>query len=238
MKKGKISVRLGLFCLTVFCAVTVTGCIGKSKLNTGSNTALMAVGEETVSYHEAEAYLYFLKCQYETGMGKDIWSFELSEGETLEAYAKESLISYLSELKIICQEAVAEEVSLSEEECYEAGQRAKELLLSATEEDIERFALSEEVLTTVYEDNALADKFYNVTTALADTSVSDEEAEGVTLDEDVAKGLSEEEKLAAKKEALIEKRRDTLFREKYQEWSKKYKVVVSTTLWEEISFTH
>lgn len=314
-----LSVTALLLCLTL------TGCGKEEKGEEGTednkkNVVLMAVGEETVSAQEAEIYLYFLKQQYEPGMGEDIWNFQIKEGETMEDYAKEAVTSHLIQLKIICQEAEKAEVFLDEEESYQAKQAAQRLLKEASPEDIERFHLEEEVAAAAYEDNALAAKYFDVATAEVDTNISDEEARQVHiqylsvltegLDEkqlaDAKKEVKElykqaketssflsfassnsdseeielifgkenmpeefgqaamelkageispviegekgyyivycitdfdEDATLDKKEAIIEAERDKLFREKYTEWSKDYKTVISTALWDEISFT-
>lgn len=304
--------------------LAATGC-GKDKEKTGKaenqkNIMLMAVGEETVSAQEAQVYLYFLKQQYQAGMGDGIWEFSIGEDETLADYAKEAVTTNLIQLKIICQEAAKAGVSLDEEERYEAQQAAKQIMKEAKEEDIKQFALSEEALSGVYEDNALAAKYYDVATASVETNISDEEARQVHIQyaSFLTEGMDERQKLAeknrveklrkeakkassflnfagsnsdspeleltfgkadmpeefgkaamemktgeispviegekgyyilycitdfdedathAKKEAMIEENRDKLFREKYTEWSEKYKTVVSTALWDEVSFT-
>lgn len=300
----------------------LAGCGKEKKKETPADKAdevLMAVGEEAVSCQEAMAYLYLLKRQYESGMGEGIWSFEVEPGKTFEDYAKEEVVSNLTQLKIICQEAAVEEVSLEEEEVYEARQAAKQLLKSAKEEDVGRFELAEDTLARVYEDNALATKFFDVATAEVDTNISDEEARQVTIQyllvstdkmskkqKKAAKQQAEklrsqakkassflsfassnsdleevelsfgkedmpefgeaamelktgelsslvegekgyyilhcvtdfdEDATRAKKEAMIEEKRDALFRERYKEWSGKYKTVVSASLWDEVSFT-
>lgn len=324
MKKWKKYLMLSLLvCLAL------TGC-GKGKeektdekteeADVVKDAVFMAVGGETVYGKEAMSYLYLLKRQYETSLGEGVWSLGIEEGESFSDYAKEAAITNLTQLKIICQQAKKEGISLDEEELYEAGKTARELLEAASEEDREKFGLTEEILTGIYADNTLAAKFFDVTTGEVDTNISDEEARQVTIQyaSVLTEGLDEEHKkkakkeakkllsdakeassflnfassnsdsetveltfgkedmpeefgaeamgmktgeispliegkkgyyilycisdfnedaTTAKKEALIDERRDKLFREKYKEWSKDYKVVVSTALWEEASFT-
>lgn len=316
-KKSLFIMAALLLCLVL------AGCAGKKEKEEDKEgdikgAILMAVGEEAVSCQEAMAYLYLLKRQYESGMGEGIWSFQIGEDKTLEDYAKESVISNLTQLKIICQQAQEEGISLSEEESYEAAQAARQLLKTVKEEDIGRFELTEDTLTTVYADNALAAKFFDAATAQVDTNISDEEAKQITIQyvavitngtdgKEKAKERAEklrkeakkassflnfassnsdleeveqtfgkadmpeefgqaamelekgelssviegkkgyyilycitdynEDATAAKKEEIIDKSRDQMFREKYEEWSKKYKVVVSSALWDEFSLT-
>lgn len=318
MKKNKWIITGLIFCLLL------TGCGRKEVKEEGiqevsKGAVMMAVGEDNVSAQEVMAYLYLLKQQYVTSMGEEVWSYQIGEDETLEDYAREAVISNLTQLKIICQQAAKEGVELDEEESYEAGKAAQQILKAASEADKEEFHLEEEVLTMVYTDNALAAKFFDVTTGQVDTNITDEEARQITVQYLLvkAKGSDEEQRKAAKeqaeklleeakkassflnfattnsdseeiemtfgrenmpeefgqeamelrsgelspviegekgyyivycitdfdedatterKEAIIEERRDKLFREKYKEWSENYKVVISTVLWDELLF--
>ncbi len=167
------------------------------------DAVLMAVGEKNVSGREAMAYLYFLKRQYETGLGKEVWSLQIEDSEKFEDYAKQEVVDNLTQLKIICQQAEKEGISLDEEERYEAGKAAKALLSEASEEDIRRFGLDEECLTEIYKDNTLASKVFDVVTAQVDTNISDEDARQITIQYVMVstKDMDEQEKLKARKKA-------------------------------------
>ncbi|KSV57865.1 peptidylprolyl isomerase [Acetivibrio ethanolgignens] len=169
----------------VFCLL-LTGCGRKKAGEEGAkeiskDAVMMAVGEDNVSAQEAMAYLYLLKQQYEAGMGEEVWSYQLSEDKTLEDYAREAVISNLTQLKIMCQQAAKEGIELDEEESYEAKKAAQQIIKTAGKADRERFRLEEEVLTRIYADNTLAAKLFDVTTGQVDTNITDEEARQITV---------------------------------------------------------
>lgn len=290
---------------------------------------LMVVGNESVTYEEAFAYIYMLKQQYEPAMGKNIWDFQVEEGVTFETYAKDQIVDELTQVKIICQQGEKLGIELDEDEIWEAKNMAARFMETVSEEDAAEYRLTEEQMADVYEDHILAEKVYEITTNEVDTNISDEEAKQITVqylmvmtegtDEngnqvhmneeekkqakkkakalykealqldgsfcsfadantdaeevEVTFGKSDmpedfgeaamalkseemsqlitgkkgyyivycvsdydEEATLAKKEKIISEEQDELFRQKYTEWSEKYKLIISTALWDEIKF--
>ena len=215
MKKRYLGILAGL----ILC-LCVTACGKNSEKTEGKDTikdaVLMAVGDETVSGQEAMVYLYLLRQQYEVGMGEGVWSYSLGEEMTIEDYAKEAVISNLTQLKVICQQAVSEGITLDEGEAYEAQRAARRLLENATEEDKERFRLEEAVIAKAYEDNVLAAKFFDAATAEVNTNISNEDARQITVQyvyvstEGMIEAQKEEKKEKAKK-LLKEAKKATSF---------------------------
>ncbi len=154
----------------------------KSQTPAADESILMSVGMETVSKEEAEAYLFFLKHQYEGEMGTSIWKYKV-EGQTLEAYAREQIQSLLTQVKITKQVADKEGISLTEDELDEARNSAQDYLELISEEEKEEVQsyLSEELLTQIFAENILANKVFEITTNDVDTNISDEEARQVTI---------------------------------------------------------
>ncbi len=290
---------------------------------------LMVVGNESVTYEEAFAYIYMLKQQYEPAMGEDIWDFQVEEGVSFETYAKDRIVDELTQVKIICQQGARMDIELDEDELQEAKNMAERFMETVSEEDAAEYRLTEEMMAGIYEDHILAEKVYEIVANEVDTNISDEEAKQITVqylmvmtkgtDENGNKvDMNEEEKRQAKKEAkalykealeldtsfysfadansdvdeveitfgktdmpedfgdaamqlkseeisqlitgtngyyiiycvsdydedatlakkeeIIAERQDELFRQKYTEWSEKYKLVISTAVWNEIEF--
>ena len=71
----------------------------------------------------------------------------------------------------------------------------------------------------IYQEHALAKKMYDVVAGTVDTYVSDEEA-----------------KTTEEKEEVIKQRETKAFKEAYANWKENYKIVVSSTLLDQISF--
>lgn len=173
--------------------VFTTGCsfpfLGKEKQEEKVQTEgelamdsiIMRVGELSVTYREALIYMYQMKERYETGFGADIWDFSWNEEKTFGEYAKEEVIDNITQIKIIVQQAKKEQVELAEDEKMEIAQEAEDYLAGITSDDIKKYGLTEEFIENVYQDNRLAEKMYDKTTLVVDTSISDEEVKQTTI---------------------------------------------------------
>lgn len=145
------------------------------------DSVIMRVGEEGIAYREALIYMYQMKERYEPGFGKDVWKFELTTEGTFGEYAKEEVIENLTQIKIIAQQAKKENITLNEDEILEISQKAEDYLLGIKSEDIEKYNLTKELIESVYQDNRLAEKMYDITTNVVDTNISDKEAKQSTI---------------------------------------------------------
>lgn len=326
MKRVRIGLLIGLLLFSL------TACNGGEGTDSSEQVknALMVVGNKSVSYEEAFAYIYMLKQQYEASMGESIWDFEMGEGVTFEEYAKKHIVDELTQLKMIGQEGEKLGIVLEEDEIQEAKNMAANFIATVSKEDKEAYSLTEELMASIYEEHILAEKVYEVTTNEINTNISDDEAKQMTVQylvvmtngvdkngnkvkmtkeekkqakkkakslykeakslkknrfyefantnsdakevevtfgkknmpEDfgeIAMGLKtgkmseliegekgyyiiycvsdyDEDATLAKKEEIIAKRQDKLFRKKYTEWSQGYKLIISTALWDEIGF--
>ncbi len=326
MRKIRFGLLIGLL---LFSLVACNGGEGNGGAEQTKN-ALMVVGNKSVSYEEAFAYIYMLKQQYEVSMGENIWDFEVEKGVTFEEYAKEHIVDELTQLKMIGQEGEKLGIVLDEDEIQEAKNMAVDFMTTVSKEDRETYSLTEELMASIYEDHILAEKVYEVITNEIDTNISDDEAKQMTIQylvvmtdgvdkngnkvemtkeekkqakkkakslykeakaleknsfyafadansdakevevtfgknnmpEDFGKASMElktgkmskliegekgyyiiycvsdydEDATLAKKEEIIAKKQDELFRQKYAEWSQGYKLIISTALWDEIEF--
>lgn len=143
---------------------------------------MVMVGDTKVYYNEAMAHLILAKDNYETNYGKNIWNADIfNNGEAFGKVIKEEVINQITELKIIRAKAMEFNISLTEEEKAQAASYAKAQYQKLTEEDRQRYQITEEVLTSVYEDNLLANKVFESKTIDVDTNVSDDEAKQITV---------------------------------------------------------
>lgn len=145
------------------------------------DAVVMAVGKKAVTCKEAMFYLYQLKLMYQTALGEKLWSFEVEEGKTFEQYAKEEVVRQLTETKIISQEAEKQEIELSQDEKDEAWLCADEFCGAVPEEDKAVFGITPELVRSIYEENILADKMYNIATGSVNTNIPDEDARQIII---------------------------------------------------------
>lgn len=176
-----------MICLGICLIVLMTGCnSAKSKVGradgeeAAKDTVLMAVGEETVSMEEAKVYVSFLKHRYEGSIGSVIWDYQL-EGESLSGYAKVQIQNLLSQIKILKQVAAAQEITLTEDELEEARTDAIDYLSQLSKDEKKQNGLTEDLLTSVYSENILANKVFEISTNDVDTNISDDEAKQITI---------------------------------------------------------
>lgn len=187
--KGKKWMGLALAALTA-----VSGC---SQMNDGQanepqptsiyetkdmklDTTIMAVGDEEVTLQEMLFYIYQVKSAYDGNLTTDVWSFPLSEDETIESYAKEEILEEIAQIKVICQQAKKEECELTEEEINEAKVKADEYVASLPEEAVE-YHLTKSLVEKIYQEHALAKKMYDVVAGTVDTNIPDEETKQVSV---------------------------------------------------------
>lgn len=217
--------------LAVLMAISATGCSKNASENGEANvtsvyetedmkldTNVMAVGEEEVTLNEMLFYVYQLKATYDGSLTSEVWNFKWDKNETIESYAKDEMLKEIAQIKIICQQAKEEECQLSEEEANEASVAARKYVESLPE-SAKDFNLTKELVEKIYQEHALAKKMYDVVAGTVDTHVSDEEA-----------------KTTEEKEAVIKERETKAFKEAYTTWKENYKIVVSSTLLDQISF--
>lgn len=249
MKKYKKLIAM-LLAGAMFCVLTACGSSDEAEWEGNAKDLaegiLMVIGNESIPYEEAFAYVYMLKQQYEPAMGDNIWDFQLEEGVDFESYAKDQIVDLIMQVKIICQQGEKLDIHLTEEEIWEARNMAVRFMETVSEEDAAEYRLSEELMAGIYEDHILAEKVYEIVTNEADTSVSNKEAKQRAkeylanqeqADEEGKKiNLNDEDTLMEIKEAIIAERKDELFRQKYLEWSERIKLVISTAVWDAIEF--
>ncbi len=170
----------GILILGIFTGCNEKGTVGiGNRLETGEvqeNSVVIRVGDTGVRYREVRNYCYLLKEQYESGFGKKIWDYELDDGSTIGDEAKEEIINMITQLKVISATAESENVTLTNDEKDEALRKAEKLMENATDMDKKNYHLSIQALEKIYEENALANKMFYISTDAADTEVTSEEA--------------------------------------------------------------
>lgn len=187
---------------------TATPSEGEATKSLDFDAVVLKVGNEKVTYREALLYLLQLKSKYEPSLGSDIWNYEMEEGKTFGAMAKEELFSQLTEIKIIKQQAAKLDIQLESDEVEEVKTNAKAYINQITKEDQAKYGITEEVVTSVLSDNYLAEKVFAIATNEVDTNISNEEAKQVKVQQlfvmtkgtdknGISVELSEEEKKSA-----------------------------------------
>lgn len=195
-KRRRMELRV---CFIVVAALLVTMVACSSKNNKGEiessqtpvvsddgkpldyDDVLLKVGQEDVTYRELSVYLFQLKERYEPTLGEGIWDYPIAENQTFEQVAKEELFKQITQIKIITSQAEKLGIQLTEDDMFEVKSQTKEYYSKLSQEEIEQYGLTEEVVTQVIADNYLADKTFAVTTNEVNTNISDQEARQMRL---------------------------------------------------------
>ena len=183
MKRKKIMLCL----LVVVLTMSMLGCSSKNPMEGGNTEGIgedageqkdvvIRVGEKTVGKDEIMFYVLCVKEQYEGYFGQDIWSVDFGNGRTFEDMCKEDILNEIVQLKIITTMAEAEGVVVTEDEADEIADTVREQLEEISDLDILLYHLDTELLESIYHDNYLSSKMFDVVTSDVDTMVPDEEA--------------------------------------------------------------
>ncbi|MBU5478679.1 peptidyl-prolyl cis-trans isomerase [Eubacterium sp. MSJ-13] len=189
----------GALCIMLAASMLLSGCTKtagtesktvKSKstksvhLETGDitqNSIVMKIGETGVKYEEVLNYSYLLKNQYEGSFGKALWSYKIDDDTTIGDKAKKEIVSMITQLKIIGENAAKQGITLDGDEKDQALQDAEKLVKDASSKDRKKYALNIQNVQGLFEDNILANKMFYVATDAADTNVTDDEAKQIKI---------------------------------------------------------
>ena len=142
---------------------------------------VLTVGKSEVSYRELLIYQLQIKNKYEPSLGEDVWNFAIEDGKTFSDMAKDELLSEVTKIKIVVQEAAKLNIILENSEKEEVETQVVQYMEKITQEDQKKYGITQDMVRHVLEDNYLADKVYTVTTNEVNTDISDEEAKQIKL---------------------------------------------------------
>lgn len=169
-------------------AVLTVSAVMMSTLLSGcsiGNTAFK-YGDIKVGLPEATVYAkiqqYSAESQFASYYGENMWDIEIQEGVTFEESVKENAIEQIKTVKVLADHAEDMKVSLSEEEKKEVKENVENFVSGDMGKKImESAEADEELISTIYEENALASKVHDAIIADVDTNVTDEEAKVTTV---------------------------------------------------------
>lgn len=188
--KRLVAAALGL----ILAVGTMTGCGtsgGQGEVTKNGNKTLFTYDGVDVSLKKAWIYAKMTAAQYEasysTYFGEDFWSMDMGTDEegnttTFEEYAKEQIVARIKQIIVLNNHAEEAGASLSEEEEEQCAEYA-----AAFAEDesgakiLAECGATEEDMTEIYEENALASKVQEYMIKDTDTNVSDDEARETTI---------------------------------------------------------
>lgn len=188
--KRLAAVAMGL----VLAIGTMTGCGnsgGKGEVTQNGNKTLFTYDGVDVSLKKAWIYGKMTAAQYETSyssyFGDNFWTMDMGtddEGNatTFEDYAKEQIISRIKQIIVLNNHAEEAGASLSEDEEKQCKEYAEAFAKDESGAEIlAECGATEDDMTEIYEENALAAKVQEYMVKDTDTNVSDDEARETTI---------------------------------------------------------
>lgn len=149
---------------------------------TNAGELIALVGDTRVYYNEAMVYLKSAQENYESDYGKGIWDVDIfGDGRNFGEYIKEEVLKQITQLKVIRDKALKEGITLTDEEKADAAAYAAEHFSGLSDQDIDRYLVTKELLEEVYSDNILAEKVFEIKTIDVDTNVPDLTAKQITV---------------------------------------------------------
>jgi len=141
---------------------------------------IFRIGDEICKTSELMVFLTTAQGQYERVYDEKIWTTQL-DGVTLADSVKETVLEKVAQIKTMYLLAKSRGISLddAEKECAIAA--AKDYLEHVSAEQREQLGFSEEMLTSLYEEYALANKVYQDIIRDINPEISDDEARIVTV---------------------------------------------------------
>ncbi len=176
-------IRLALCLLSMVFLLPLAGC-GEGKtvvLTTGlSEDEIFKIESEVCTRPEIMLYLTNMQNVYEGVYGEEIWNTD-ADGISIRDSLKETVLARISRVKVLKLLAEEEGVSLNKEEKEKAEEAGKEYFATLSDTEIEVLGVTEELVISMYEEYALADKVYHYLIQDVNPEISDDDARTITV---------------------------------------------------------
>ncbi len=176
-------------------ALCCCGCAGRTEetkvvlTNGFEKDEVFRIESASCSLPEVMVYLTNTQDQYEAIYSTRIWEKEL-RGATLEQNVKETVLAELAQIKVMNLLAANHGVALTDGEKKLAQEAAADYFASLNETEAAALQVNEELLKTMYEEYALADKVYRYIIKDINPEISDDEARTITVEQILIKTYS------------------------------------------------
>ncbi len=158
----------------------VAGYERAASVNNGTlagDSVALSVGKTTVTYDEYNIYEYFMRNQYESVLGENVWDYTVStDGRTIRQDAIEDVLRLIIQVKVTGKAAGLQEVTLAADEKEEADNSASKYCEKLPEEVKKKYGMNAALVGRVFEENKLAEKMYNIIIGKVNVKLSEEEA--------------------------------------------------------------
>lgn len=183
MKQGK---KIFVIAMLVFAILVQTACGNQSeKEESNSDLKVFTIGNQDVYLNEVWIYAKTIKEGYEKNYGTGVWNITMEDEDgtirTMEDITRRDIVDTICCTKLLVKKAEEYGVTLVESDIANANEQAQDFFSKLTDRDKEESGITLELLQTVFQENALAQKVYDKVIKESGIEVSDEEARMTTF---------------------------------------------------------
>lgn len=183
-KKTKFCKAAALLGAAVMMISALAGCGKNTKvvLTAGlKKNEVFRISSASCVLPEVMVYLTNMQNQYESVYGSQIWN--ASDGQlSLEQEEREQVLTQLARIKVMNLLAQKKEVTLDDKEKARAAAAGREYFTSLNSAEVTALNVTQDLITKMYEEYALAEKVYQTIVENVNPEVSDDEARTITVD--------------------------------------------------------
>lgn len=183
-KKTKFCKAAALLGAAVMMISALAGCGKNTKvvLTAGlKKNEVFRISSASCMLPEVMVYLTNMQNQYESVYGSQIWN--ASDGQlSLEQEEREQVLTQLARIKVMNLLAQKKEVTLDDKEKERAAAAGREYFTSLNSAEVTALNVTQDLITKMYEEYALAEKVYQTIVENVNPEVSDDEARTITVD--------------------------------------------------------
>ena len=184
---NRVGKKIFCGCLAVSLVLTSAGCSKKTgtteeqttsvekaaKVNNGElkgDSVAVAVGKQGVTYDEYLVYSWFLKNQYDSMLGSDIWNISVDD-RTIGQAAIEDIVRLIIQIKVMNKAAEGQGVTLGVDEKEDIDYKADQYIATIPEDVQKANGITTEMMHRIFEENLVARKMYDVVTGSTQVSI-------------------------------------------------------------------
>ena len=165
---------------------SLMGCSKTVKTEDYATTVVATFGNEKIYLDEAnflaKSEQYLMESYYSMITGTvDFWSYDVGNGKTIEETTKEGVMARILQTRILDSKAEEYGISLSEDDEAKIEEAIAQYKENLQDGALEKMGGTDELLSKVYHDNALANRVYEYMVADIDTDVDREEQRQVKV---------------------------------------------------------
>lgn len=146
--------------------VKVEDAVSVENGNISSESKVIAVGDETVTYSEYQTYYWLAKRDYENTYTDKLWGCQV-DGDTIGQHAVEDIVRMIIQVKVLGKMAKEKGITIAVDEKQDIDYKADQYLDTLKDDEKVKNNITAEATRKIFEESEVARKMYDVITAAA-----------------------------------------------------------------------